>query len=77
MIKLFSDKKRWAVVKPTGAGGLEISISRSRGDGSTVGVKFSGHYGKWRTFDTEELLIALAHVTHTEAQLQELRDNGK
>jgi len=70
MIKLSNVTKRMAIVKPTGGskGSLtsgEIIITRSKGDGTTVGVKHSAPFTKavWRTYDVEELKLAIEYVT--------------
>jgi len=75
MLKLFNNKKRWVVLKPIGAGqSTEIKISRSRKDGSTIGFSAIGFGGgmkqRWVTIDTQELLMAIMYVTHTEEELE-------
>lgn len=74
MLKLFSEKKRWAVIKGVGVNkSIELKISRSRQDGSTISVGLPPTFGgtKWLTIDTSELMLAVMHVTHTEEQLRE------
>jgi len=78
MLKVFSGKKRWAVIKPhryyagekVSTSGGEIIMSRSRADGSTIGMKIGF---LWYTVETEELMLAVMHCTHTDEQLQELK----
>ena len=62
MLKLFDKKKRWAVVTGIHGGTGELRISRNTADGKTVALSFPGMNG-FRTFDTDELLLALSHVT--------------
>lgn len=75
MIKLFNNKKRWALLKPVdryGADrrGVEFKVSRSRSDGTTIGLHYPGYAGgRWVTFRTEELIGAIAYVTMSEEEL--------
>lgn len=68
MLRLFNVTRRMAVIEMTGK--ASITLTRSRKDGSTVGVKSSGFY-TWKTLDVEELLDALAWVTMSDDQLLE------
>lgn len=84
MLKLFNNKKRWALIKPIGAGqSTELKISRSRKDGTTIGLSAVGFGGsgwgakhRWVTINTEDLLMAIMYVTHTEEEL-EAKLNGR
>jgi len=74
MLKLSHEKKRMAIIKTTGGG--EIIISRSRADGSTVGIKAWG-VTNFKTLNVEELMMGLLYVTHTDAQLEEMKNGNQ
>jgi hypothetical protein len=59
-----NETRRMAIIKMTG--GAELIISRSKSDGSTVGVRQGG---RWKTLDTGDLLDALTYVTKTDEEL--------
>jgi hypothetical protein len=82
MLKFSNKTKRMAIVKADKNGkGLELVFTRSRGDGSTVGLRVPGmaQYNKsnklvykYVTLNTEELVLALQYVTMPVDQFKEM-----
>lgn len=66
MLRLLNVSRRMAKIELTG--GSSIMLSRSKRDGTTVGVLING---RWKTLQTAELLDALTWVTLTDEQLIE------
>lgn len=63
-VEFFNVTRRMALIKLTG--GSELRISRSRKDGTTVGIMV---YGKWKTLEINDLLDALSYVCKTDEEL--------
>lgn len=69
MVQFFNVTRRMAVIPLSGS--RELRISRSKRDGSTVGIHVGGLH-PWKTLNVQDLLDALAYVTYTDEKLREL-----
>lgn len=67
-ITLSHVKKRMAFVSGKNQPKNVIEISRNTKDGQTVSVKVGR---TWAVFKVEDILLALAYVTHTDEQVRE------